>query len=113
MKKCRCIKCGLEWVPRIENPRVCPHCKSYLWNGKKGKFFTYRKIRKTLKTLTVAKIFYAIRKPKYLGNYLFNLFDLKFRIIDLQCIVLYVTSSCNLKCLMCDIGQQNNKGIEE
>ena len=31
----RCLRCGHEWVPfksSVEQPRVCPRCKSPYWN---------------------------------------------------------------------------------
>ena len=33
LKGCRC-RCGHEWLPRkkLENPRVCPKCKSPNWD---------------------------------------------------------------------------------
>ena len=32
-----CKQCGLEWTPRVANPRACPGCKRYDWNEpKKG-----------------------------------------------------------------------------
>jgi len=32
-----CNQCGLEWTPRVANPRACPGCKRYNWNEpKKG-----------------------------------------------------------------------------
>ncbi len=32
IKKLRCKRCGNEWVPRVENVKVCPHCKSPYWD---------------------------------------------------------------------------------
>lgn len=32
MKKCKCKRCGLEWEPRVKEPRACPRCHSYDWN---------------------------------------------------------------------------------
>lgn len=29
-----CRKCGYEWIPRKENIKVCPRCKSRDWNKK-------------------------------------------------------------------------------
>ena len=29
---CHCLRCGNEWMPRVENPAQCPACKSALWN---------------------------------------------------------------------------------
>lgn len=28
----KCLRCLGQWVPRIESPRRCPHCKSPYWN---------------------------------------------------------------------------------
>lgn len=36
MKK-QCKKCYYEWESRINNPKVCPRCKSYNWNKTKEK----------------------------------------------------------------------------
>lgn len=33
--KCKCLKCGAEWIKRIDNPIQCPRCKSMLWNKEK------------------------------------------------------------------------------
>ena len=33
--KTNCLRCSWEWVPRVENPKKCPRCKSYLWENKK------------------------------------------------------------------------------
>lgn len=34
MQKLECLRCGHKWVPRIDNPRVCPNpkCKSAWWD---------------------------------------------------------------------------------
>ena len=32
MDKCKCKKCKHEWIPRVENPKECPECKSREWN---------------------------------------------------------------------------------
>jgi len=26
----KCGKCGMEWTPRVSNPKKCPRCKNYL-----------------------------------------------------------------------------------
>jgi predicted Zn-ribbon and HTH transcriptional regulator len=26
-----CARCGHEWMPLVQKPRVCPRCKSYVW----------------------------------------------------------------------------------
>jgi predicted Zn-ribbon and HTH transcriptional regulator len=31
-----CNKCGHKWDARKKNPVVCPRCKRYDWNKKKG-----------------------------------------------------------------------------
>ena len=28
----RCLRCGFEWLPRVECPVKCPHCRTPLWN---------------------------------------------------------------------------------
>jgi predicted Zn-ribbon and HTH transcriptional regulator len=31
-----CPKCGFEWRPRLDRPKVCPRCKTYLkWEESK------------------------------------------------------------------------------
>lgn len=35
MKQYECLKCSHEWLPRIENPAVCPRCKSHSWHSDK------------------------------------------------------------------------------
>lgn len=27
-----CKRCGHQWVPRKADVRICPKCKSYLWD---------------------------------------------------------------------------------
>ena len=36
-KKCKCLRCGWKWDPRVENPAECPSCKSRDWNKKPKK----------------------------------------------------------------------------
>ena len=31
----RCIECGHKWLPRTENPWMCPRCHSQDWDGVK------------------------------------------------------------------------------
>jgi len=31
-----CKRCGHQWKQKIENPTVCPKCKSAYWNKKKN-----------------------------------------------------------------------------
>lgn len=35
MKKKKCLRCGYEWISLVENPKVCPSCKSYKWKEKR------------------------------------------------------------------------------
>jgi predicted Zn-ribbon and HTH transcriptional regulator len=30
--ECKCLRCGHTWRSMIERPRVCPRCKSYVWD---------------------------------------------------------------------------------
>ena len=30
-----CKLCNFEWVPRVDNPKSCPNCKSRKWNNNK------------------------------------------------------------------------------
>jgi len=32
MSKNKCNQCGHEWVPRIEEVRMCPKCHSVRWD---------------------------------------------------------------------------------
>lgn len=29
MEKLKCVVCEHEWIPRMDNPLMCPRCKSY------------------------------------------------------------------------------------
>jgi predicted Zn-ribbon and HTH transcriptional regulator len=32
-----CSRCGYEWVPRFDRPKVCPKCKAWLdWKSVEG-----------------------------------------------------------------------------
>lgn len=35
MEKCKCEKCGHEWIPRKRKPVSCPRCKRYDWDKPK------------------------------------------------------------------------------
>lgn len=35
--KVKCVKCGHEWTPRVNDPQSCPKCKSRKWRGKEAK----------------------------------------------------------------------------
>ncbi len=28
----KCLRCGFEWLPRVECPAKCPHCFTPYWN---------------------------------------------------------------------------------
>lgn len=32
VQKCKCLRCGKIWTPRVLNPVACPGCKSSYWN---------------------------------------------------------------------------------
>ena len=27
-----CLRCKHSWIPRVKEPKICPRCKSPLWN---------------------------------------------------------------------------------
>jgi len=31
-KRIKCKRCSHEWFPRMENVKICPHCKSAYWD---------------------------------------------------------------------------------
>jgi hypothetical protein len=33
--KLKCKRCGKEWIPRTENPKVCALCKNPNWSKPK------------------------------------------------------------------------------
>ena len=35
IKTLKCLRCGNEWTPRIEDVRQCPKCKSASWDKPK------------------------------------------------------------------------------
>lgn len=35
--KNKCKKCDWEWRPRVDDVKLCPHCKSYKWNEQEEK----------------------------------------------------------------------------
>jgi Zn finger protein HypA/HybF involved in hydrogenase expression len=37
IEKLKCLRCNHEWVPRQEDVRICPKCKSAYWNKEKKK----------------------------------------------------------------------------
>lgn len=37
IKKLNCLRCGHKWIPRKEDVRMCPKCKSPYFDQKKAK----------------------------------------------------------------------------
>jgi predicted Zn-ribbon and HTH transcriptional regulator len=35
LPKMKCLQCGHEWTPRVNNPKCCPKCISPHWNEPK------------------------------------------------------------------------------
>jgi hypothetical protein len=35
IKRLKCLRCEKQWIPRIDNPEMCPRCKSYKWDEEK------------------------------------------------------------------------------
>lgn len=35
MKKEKCIKCGYEWIKRVDDVKRCPRCKTHYWKAPK------------------------------------------------------------------------------
>ena len=36
IQKLKCKRCGHEWIPKKEEIRQCPKCKSSWWDKEKG-----------------------------------------------------------------------------
>ena len=36
LPRLHCLRCQHQWVPRGGRVRICPHCKSHLWDKPKG-----------------------------------------------------------------------------
>ena len=32
IQKCKCLRCNSEWIPRKEEIKFCPKCKSPYWD---------------------------------------------------------------------------------
>lgn len=32
LSKLKCNQCGHEWIPRVEDVRACPKCRSLRWD---------------------------------------------------------------------------------
>jgi len=64
MNKLKCLKCGHEWMQRIEEvPKSCPHCKNRGWNkGPKTK--TKIETMELKQTPNVLPIIKQTEKPK-------------------------------------------------
>lgn len=55
----KCLRCGYEWIPRKhskkigEAPKLCPKCRTYLWNkpkrSDKDKAISNRDVKKIAK----------------------------------------------------------------
>ncbi len=54
----------------------------------------------------------GIRNPTAAFNYLLRNAGIRYQRPNLSHIILYANSICNAKCLMCDIGQNNKRGIQ-
>ncbi len=50
--------------------------------------------------------------PKNISNSFFNMFNIPYRFPSLDTISLFVNKTCNAKCMMCDVGQQNLRGMD-
>jgi len=47
MKKEKCLRCGHEWIKRVDhNPRACPRCKNPKWNVLRKENETNKNFRK-------------------------------------------------------------------
>jgi MoaA/NifB/PqqE/SkfB family radical SAM enzyme len=51
-------------------------------------------------------------RPKFMLNRLLGLMGFGYRFADLARIALFVTTTCNMRCAMCDIGQKNKRGAD-
>lgn len=57
-------------------------------------------------------LYFLSLRPKFVLQQFFNLLGIDYQFADLNNIVLYVNSVCNVRCLMCDVGQRNKQGID-
>ena len=30
-----CLRCNYDWESLVDDPKICPKCKSYFWNKKR------------------------------------------------------------------------------
>lgn len=52
-----CLRCNYSWVPRTENPRRCPRCKSYQWRTpKKHKSTEHIMVSETPKEYSIGEL---------------------------------------------------------
>jgi MoaA/NifB/PqqE/SkfB family radical SAM enzyme len=58
------------------------------------------------------RVLNLLGRPRFMLNRLLGLMGFGYRFTDLARIVLYVTTACNMRCAMCDIGQGNKRGID-
>lgn len=59
----KCHQCASEWIPRIPNPAVCPHCHSRLWQDGKTMSKKQRLRQKASALLTNAVRRGELKKP--------------------------------------------------
>ena len=45
MKKRECLRCDHLWMARINNPKVCPKCKSPYWKTPKKKNYKLEEVK--------------------------------------------------------------------
>jgi len=36
LQKLKCKRCGYSWIPRKDEVRLCPRCRSPYWDREKG-----------------------------------------------------------------------------
>lgn len=62
--------------------------------------------------LTLDRVIRGIKDPKAALNFILKKLCINYQLPNLGHIVLYVNSVCNARCLMCDVGQRNKRGID-
>ena len=60
MKQFKCLRCNHVWAPYSSDPKICPKCKSKLWNVLKSKANSSVNLRDFLKRNTKAPLVFAI-----------------------------------------------------
>ncbi len=48
MEKLQCKRCNHEWLPRVEEVKECPKCKSRIWNKPLTLDKIFKKMAKTI-----------------------------------------------------------------